>query len=295
LILAGDSAGGNLTLSLLYVIRQVRLEKERSELQKHRERRLSLSASGGGSFTTRSVDNQQHQRQREWEKGPVERWIEKEREREEVVTSEAVEKVLQTRRQQQKSKESGDSGDDDAAEADKTSEQRWPASDMTESQHRAWERRTLASDDKFMSKHQLPFELADDERDVFPPTPLAAVLLSPWVDLRFVPRRTIVRRPLNSLTRHDTTRHDTTRHDTTRHTVSTVRCFCIGRTRSPRSSGRTTSACASCRATSTCSRRTIPSPRRRSASCAGRSGAACARSLRRGTPRARRTACGSSG
>lgn len=183
LILAGDSAGGNLTLSLLYVIRQVRLEKERSELQKHRERRLSLSASGGGSFTTRSVDNQQHQQQREWEKGPVERWIEKEREREEVVTSEAVEKVLQTRRQQQKSKESGDSGDDDAAEADKTSEQRWPASDMTESQHRAWERRTLASDDKFMSKHQLPFELADDERDVFPPTPLAAVLLSPWVDL----------------------------------------------------------------------------------------------------------------
>jgi hypothetical protein len=209
LILAGDSAGGNLTLSLLYVIRQVRLEKERSELQKHRERRLSLSASGGG-FTTRSVDNQQHQQQREWEKGPVERWIEKEREREEVVPSEAVEKVLQTRRQQ-KSKEGGDSGDDDAVEADKTSEQRWPASDMTESQHRAWERRTLASDDKFMSKHQLPFELADGERDVFPPMPLAAVLLSPWVDLRFVPRRPIVHPLLCSLTRHDThTTNDTT-------------------------------------------------------------------------------------
>jgi hypothetical protein len=132
------------------------------------------------------------QRQRQWEKGPVEQWIEKERERDDVAMSGAVEKVLQRRQELADTNVNGNGddrvdGESDAAAADKSSEQRWPACNMTESQHRAWERRTLAADDKFMHKHKLPFELAENERDIFPPMPLAAILLSPWVDLRYAP------------------------------------------------------------------------------------------------------------
>lgn len=45
-------------------------------------------------------------------------------------------------------------------------------------------RKRLVKDRSFMLRHRIPFELDDHEKDLSPPSPLCAMLLSPWVDLR---------------------------------------------------------------------------------------------------------------
>lgn len=167
LMLGGDSAGGNLALSLLYVIRQVRLERVRRD----------LLAGGQHTILPRSSPYYQNLMDDDVPVDDVsisERWMARERERSGPVI-ESVKRVLDCRQKQKERHEEGQ----------KEEEACWKYINLSEEQRLASERQYLASDEDFMLKHQLPFEMDEQDRSIFPPMPLCGVLLSPWVDLRF--------------------------------------------------------------------------------------------------------------
>ncbi|ELR22501.1 alpha/beta hydrolase fold domain containing protein [Acanthamoeba castellanii str. Neff] len=185
LIIAGDSAGGNLSLSLLFLIRQARLNKQM------RDERRTMCDEGDRAddddYDCVHAQNDpdicnphapgpaaaaQHNRRR---RGTMEMWMLREEDRLGRGIQDLFGHEMPHYDQAEAAPTTTRGAEGDESEIRRRREYRRRLNDEVRADWRA----TGGS----CGGHCLPFELDEHERELFPPFPLCAMLLSPWVDL----------------------------------------------------------------------------------------------------------------
>ena len=186
LIIAGDSAGGNLSLSLLFLIRQARLEKQmRDECRSRSADDVDddydcVNAQNDPDICNPHAPGPAAAAQRKLSRrGTMEMWMLREEDRQGRGIQDLFGSELPRYDQAEAGPSTTRGAEGDEAEIRRRREYRRRLNDEV----RAKWRRKLARDRRFMRRHCLPFELDEHERELFPPFPLCAMLMSPWVDL----------------------------------------------------------------------------------------------------------------
>jgi len=151
LVVAGDSAGANLALGLLFLIRQARLEKVSRDIK----------CEQGGSFRYAELALPHPMSE-------PEQWSLRENQRRGTDMRERYGKKLPHY----------EPGGDEKEEVKRRRDYRR----QLEKVRSSWLRR-MTKDKNFMRRHRMPFELDENEKELLPHYPLCAMLLSPWVDL----------------------------------------------------------------------------------------------------------------